>query len=447
MPLIVQNNKRYFLYALIGLFLGGGAIPSMAFAYTNTFSASAYPTFGTTTQQETYCTGLGYRVPTYFELVRAYQEGFDFAAWIGGTPWVFYQATSTEHDQALMSSDPPLLFGPVGYGSTWLGTCISDGSPPYDADHSTHIISFTPSNNELITHVATTTPVTFSLHAYINEDDIGNFLTIKIIYRNIDQNTLLNAPCNVNTQIACSIYSFDIFRGLATTSGDFYVSTTTGLADGNYRVEASLDTATQLLGLNLGLFPGTISDVKNHQFIVGSSTFIGNLSQTVFTETDSFFGTLQATSSSALAQNCSPLSSSFGVRECLAFLLIPDGQQINDLLVNFRDGVLIRAPWGYVTRFIVIISGTATSSLPTFTVNLGVPGSPLASSTLSFDPGDMLVGGAALLDSIQDPYSGNTMRDIFYPMIQLGVALGVILTIVMDLMGTPHAKHKDRNQK
>jgi len=313
----------------------------------------------------------------------------------------------------------------------------------------TRIIDFDPQDGEVINiGGAATGTVPFNLHAYINEDDIGNFLSIKVIFRNVDQNSLANGTCGpLDFGLMCSRYSFDLFRGIATTSGDFLFSSTTIMAKGNYRVEASLDTATTFLGVNLGFFTslGAISDVKNHQFIVGSSTFIGNLSQTIFSQTDSFFASLPATTTSALAAQCNPLAGNFGIRECMAFLFIPDANALKNTFEQFRDGVLVKAPWGYLTRFVVIISATTTTALPDISYNFG-PKGPLANVVWNISPSDMLAGGASLLASTTD-HNGNTIRDVLEPLVKLIVGLALVFGIVTDLTGSHgNSFRNDRNK-
>jgi hypothetical protein len=319
-------------------------------------------------------------------------------------------------------------------------------SPVPNPDNSTRIVSFTPSDGFVATTSAATTTVDFSLHAFISAADIGNFLTIKIIYRNIDQNTLLNAPCSGLDPVGtCSVYSFDLFRGQATTSGDFYISSTTVLARGNYRVEASLDTATKLGNVNLGAFTflGATSKVQNHQFIVGSSTFIGNLSQNTFREVDSFFGTLPATSTSALAAQCNPLSAIFGIRECMAFLLIPDAGQLNDAMNNIRVGILQKMPFGYLTRIITLLGSNGTTTLPVISYTFQSD-SPLSGDTITFDTGSYMNQAAALVAEAKSNIAGDqkTVWEIFQPLIDLIIYLVLVYAMIHDVSGIK-LTHKD----
>ena len=224
----------------------------------------------------------------------------------------------------------------------------------------TRIISFLPADGT--TTPSFPTPVDFSLHAYINSSDIGNFTGVKITFENIDQNGIL---------AGISPYTFTLLdRVAATSSGDFYYATSTPLPNGNYRVTATLEGTTIFGIINpLRGFLGTI-DEQVHQFIVGSSTFIGSLSQNSFGEIGSVLGVLPATSTTALAGTCNPLGS-FDAIQCLSFLFIPSATQIQSSFSSLYSGVLTHFPLGYVTDFIAILATTTTSAIPV--INATVP--------------------------------------------------------------------------
>lgn len=320
---------------------------------------------------------------------------------------------------------------PLGYiDDVAVQTDADSPAPPAEANpgcngFATQICSFTPANNS-----TTTSPVNFSLHAYINEEDLGSIIGVKITLHNIDQNVLLLGFLSPS-----DIY---LFEGNATTSGHFNFATSTPIGDGNYRIEACLERS-YFGGWILNPFANIIQgapDCQSHQFIVGQATFIGNISQSLFSETNDFFTGLTATSSEALASTCNPLSGNFGVRECTAFLFVPDANSLNTTMKNAREGILTRVPWGYFTRAVAIFQASSTSALPTWTNTISVgSGDDMTPETvtLTFDMNDMIAGAGTLLDSIEDPHHGQTAKDIFYPIIQMVVALLVVLTIISDI--------------
>lgn len=325
-----------------------------------------------------------------------------------------------------------------GSGGTVLdtGSYTFNGSEFTDGNVTTRIVSIDPEDGETIVSTGTTTPVDFALHAYINEGDLSTFAGIKITFENIDQNVLLS-------ELSQYTYHF-VDRVQATTSGDFYYATTTELAAGNYRVTGTLERTTAFGVINpFSGFLGTI-DEESHQFIVGTSTWIGNIQQNMFGDVAGFYGGLGATTSSAMAATCNPLSGSFGMRECVGFLLIPDSNQLQSTFNSFRSGVLTRAPWGYLTRFVTILSDEASTTLPAISMEFD-PAGPLAGVTWNVMPGEIIAAGGDFMNEVEDRH-GNNLRDILEPIIKLIVGLALVFQIVHDLTGS-HRHHAERSTK
>lgn len=312
----------------------------------------------------------------------------------------------------------------INYPTLYLVSATSTVAAPSETpDDSTRLINFTPAEGAVL---PSATPVTFSLTAYINPDDIGQYIGVRFTFHNIDQNVLL-----LNRLSPSDFYILDGFE--ATTSGMFtYVSSPYTLGDGNYRAEAQIERS-YLGGWFVNPF-SPINDTQSHQFIVGSSTFLGNFSQTAFDDLQTFFASSTATSTQVTSRSCNPLA--WDTQLCLSYLFIPSSADMTNTILGLKDMVLSRVPWGYATRFYNIISSTATTALPTFSVNLHLGAGSLtpATSTLSFDPDDMLSGGAALAGSIKDVTYGKTAREILEPLIRMGVALMVLFIIVGDLL-------------
>lgn len=297
----------------------------------------------------------------------------------------------------------------------------ADAPVPPVFDDTTRIVSFSPLDGSTVS-----SPVTFELEAYINENDIGTVQTIQLTFENIDQNVLLLGFLSPS-QIT--------FVDINVENAGFYnYSTTTPIGDGNYRIEACIKRT--FFGLAdsfsiVNLF-SDISDCQSHQFVVGTSTFIGSVQSQIWGETNSFLEGLTATSSEAMARSCNPLSGDFDVRQCFVFLTVPDSASLSATMTNARDAILTRWPWGYGTRFVQIITSSATTTLPSVTI-------PILTGTgqdtnLSFNFGDMVAGGGALLGQAQDPISGKTVREVFEPFIILFFAGIVVIIIVNDLM-------------
>lgn len=309
------------------------------------------------------------------------------------------------------------------------------GTPPYDYSTSTRIVDFTPHDGDIF---ASGTPVSFSLTVNINPDDISATygVGIRITLHNIDQNALVS-----------SFSSDDIvlYNDVTYTAGTFYYATSTTIKSGNYRVQATIDKS-YLYGILQNPL-ANVSDSKSHQFIVGSSTFIGAISQNSYSELQTILGNKIATSTESLAKTCNPFSGEWDSISCLSFLFVPSADQLQATIVNLSEQINNRVPIGYVTRFIAILTGKGTTTLPSFTVH-AFTGTNM-STTLTFNPQDMVSGAGTILDTISGPNTGKTLKDVTQPMVQLLVAIAVIFTIFNDLTGshdhdipTSHKKKK-----
>lgn len=287
----------------------------------------------------------------------------------------------------------------------------------------TQICSFDPQDNS-----TTTGPtVDFRLEAYINPADISGISGIKITLHNIDQNVLLLGALSPS-----DIY---LFEGEATSSGQFLFSTSTVIADGNYRLEACLDRS-YFGGFLINPFANVIEgdeDCQSHQFVVGEGTFIGDVSQNGYDIFHELISTTTATSTVS-ANTCSFwYPSTFNIFKCGTFLLVPDANYLNITLNSFKNGVLTRMPWGYLTRTYNILTSTTTSELPVISVDV-----PIGMSTttdiidIHFDPNEMLAEAGVLLNDTRSA-GGKNIRDILESLVQFSVAMAVLMVIIWDL--------------
>ncbi len=313
-------------------------------------------------------------------------------------------------------------------------------SPPEPFDTSTHIIELTPSDHSFATSTGTTTDVVYNFSYYINENDIGQTFSVQVFLKNYDQNTLFGGFSDSQTEF---------LDFTATTSGIGGLTGFMTLPDGNYMIKGQLKKS--LWGLTLPKV-GVIDEMEN-QFIVGSSTWLGDLVQG---GRNALEGYVNASSTRGLSfkekyESCNPFSGSsstlfFNIKFdpilCIVALVKPDNVLLKDSIGEFKDNVLVRKPWGYLTRVYTIFSDTSTSTLPTFTttLNLGPSTGTRATTTLTFDMGDMITGGGTLLESIRDPYYNKSMEDVFGPLVKLVLALALLFTIISDLTGS-HKHH------
>jgi hypothetical protein len=290
---------------------------------------------------------------------------------------------------------------------------------------STRIINFTPTEGAVLTSGV---PVNFQLDYYLNPDDVGTINSVRITFTNIDQNAIFSSLSN-NT--------IEFLSTVATTSGAFTFASSTSLPNGNYRINATLERSW-VFGYLSNPFSSINTD-QSHQFIVGSSTFIGNISANSFSAINTIYSTFSSTSTASLSQSCNVLNG-FDVNSCLGYLFIPSGEQMNSTLNSLRSTVLQKAPWGYFNRMYVLWQTTATGTLPT--ISISIPFGNGQYGTATADMGDMLIGGVNNLNSIHSPKNNKTARDVLEPIVALLMAIAVVYTIVTDLTGShKHNKH------
>lgn len=234
----------------------------------------------------------------------------------------------------------------------------------------THIISVDPIDNS---SVATGTPVTISTDIYINQNDI----TEDTILRQTVE--LTNAPVLgniwggtgdfVTQQAQTLVYEYDI-----DSEGFFTFSTTTTFSQIGER------TLTTEIINDVGFFQEIIygDDIvvsSSTSFLVGTTTSGDLITQSI---SDSLVG-LSATGSTTidtLSVACSPFSGNFDIVLCAYRMVVPDSQTANALFQETYEMVFTRAPFGYFTDFISIMSTSTVGSLTVIDATLpaGVAG-------------------------------------------------------------------------
>jgi len=323
-------------------------------------------------------------VDFYFE-----NQGFNGPLSWGSVSGVSFEGYSTsttagnyfiEITQASTSIKAVACYYTPDGASGWVVTDCAGAYPPdLCTSGDTRICNFNPAEG----FVATSTQVSFDLKAYINSvDDDTAFRSVSIRLHNINQNFL--GYILPDTLDPNDIY---LLEDDAVPSGQFNWNGTTTLAFGNYRLEACIGKFWFGIGnpLPFNFLENLGFDCTSHQFIVGSPTFVGNISQNSFSQINDIYASTTATSTSALAGTCNPISSNistaflntdFSVTSCLAFLFIPDSYYLNQTLVNFKTNVLTHFPLGYITDFYYIMATSTASSLTVIdaTIPSGIAG-------------------------------------------------------------------------
>lgn len=298
-------------------------------------------------------------------------------------------------------------------------------------DTTTRLVTVTPAASSTI---ATSTTATFGATGYVNSNDFVSGMFVQIRYASYSS---MQSYAGASPDLFYTTLQFPI-----SAAGTFSVSTTSpALTVGLYTMQSDIRTTSWTNSLlnffgfgqfaQQGILTAT-STVFTAAHLSGYDTFVASTTEAMLAYT--------ASSTISLA-SCSTWTG-FNLGDCLGVLLLPQVQPMQAQLSAFKDGFLTYAPWGYLTRFVVIMSGGATSTLPSFSATLPL-GSADDLDTFTFDMNDMVTGGAALLDSI--PARDNathTIKTVMRPWIDLFIGLFVLLIMVKDLMGmAAHGRH------
>ena len=326
------------------------------------------------------------------------------------------------------ASSPNMQNGGFYSGSDAMLVCDSTaGACPF-VDTTTHIQTTTPADNATI---ATSTTATVGATGYVNPADYssGMYLEIKYAAFSAYQASIAN-PDTLFTTITFPI----------TSSGAFAFSSSTPiLTAGQYKMISSIKQASFLN--NVLNFIGFGQFANNGIAYSKSTTFTAaHLSgyDVYVASTTALIDNYVASSSISLS-TCTSWTS-FSLGDCLNLLFVPQTQPIATALDNFKNNFLTYAPWGYLTRFIVIMSGTATTTLPTLSVPVTLGDG--TTDTMTFNMQEFFTTGQNTLDSITDG-NGHNERDIFEPIIDLFIALSLIILIVQDLTRMPRGHSRE----
>ncbi len=314
---------------------------------------------------------------------------------------------------------------------------------PSAPDTTTHIDLVSPYDGA---PVPSTSPVTLEASGYINPSD--GILT------NVDETTGIRVQWSVTskaamltncTDVICAFNQNNTGRLYLTGTGyavfgsqTFNVSTSTGVAlpPDIYTMTTSVTKPSSFFGLTniFGIKFGTdILVSTTTKFTVGSTTLTQEL-----INSNAASWLIGATTTQAFATSCNIISTSFSVNDCLIYLLLPNQNDLQSLIGFAQTNILARAPWGYATRLVTILtdnaSSTASADLPTFTINFPAS-SPLYSDPMTFNMQEMLDTGSSTLNGVTDPISGKTVKQIMEPYIELFIAISALIIMFHDIMG------------
>jgi len=322
----------------------------------------------------------------------------------------------------------------VHTGATW--DMNSPGSYLYIADtpiapvnSATHIISAIPSDGEVVaTSTAGLTGALINVNANQWSEALaqnaGNwFVNVQVIS---PANTQCGWRCFGAFGTVQNTYKFPI-----TTSGILSLATTTDTtAIGVYKMSIQIvEPSWASTYLSWFGFSGTVLDSTTTTFTVSHETGFDALNASSTSVIDQFL----ASTSPQLIASCSSWQS-FDLADCLNLLFIPQPSTFSYIMADV-NGVLQFAPWGYATRVVSIMSGSATSSFPMIVAGIPDPTDPTQKMLWHIDPNEMIAGAATLNDSIVDPVTGDPVMPGVRQIVDSVIALSVMSYIFYDLIG------------
>jgi len=217
-------------------------------------------------------------------------------------------------------------------------------------------------------------------------------------------------------------------------------STTYALGTGSYGVMVSLTTGGDASKHISTIMGGALSSASNTPWIL-----LTDRTGTVITDFD-IQGFYDSSSTVDLA-SCNPLT--FNTLDCLYGLFGVPSEQLGTIVATTNTNLFYLFPFGYLTRFTAIVTGTATGTVPSLIIpfpdHIGsLDTSSLGSTTIDFQEA-MNTGGSFLAGPTND--DGDTLWGVFMPFWQIFCYGMLIVAIIYDLLGLREIQHRLRHKK
>jgi len=291
----------------------------------------------------------------------------------------------------------------------------------------TRIISVSPVNGSTI---ATSTSQTLEVKGYVNPTDYASNMQVTVDVQNHSvQSALLVGPVFSGTVQA--IEAPRVFTFTPTGGGFFDFSTTTSFQDIGQETMRD-EISTQPLFSFFGIFSigGELFDSTTTVFTVSTSTAYDVLAEN---RVQAALAMVQA----GLPDCSSTIKFMANLQGCIYELLVPTQADTDATFNAFGNALFTRVPFGYITRFIVIITGHAGAVEPpalTYTFGSSSP-AVLQGTTVTFQIWDNMGSSSPLLLARADDGSNKDIWDIVDPYFEMVVAWAVFLVILADVVG------------
>lgn len=334
------------------------------------------------------------------------------------------------------------------------GTVVSQtGNTGTSTPDHTEIVSVSPVDGSTI---ATSTAATIGAVVWVDptqwtqdlSNNLGPYtLTIQVI-------PATAAEAAAVPQAVQSLYPKYTFT--VENAGYSYFSTTTNASDpGTYQMQTEFTKSQTWYGqifnfLSLGAIPtGNILDSTSTSFNADRS-LIGTLLSASTTEMIQQLFASSTASFATLSGECIP-GLGFDIGGCFALIFVPDTNALSAWLTLFKNQFLSYAPWGYATRFITILTTSATSSAPVISVTfpVGSYGHTSETNTFSIDMDKSMQAGSTLLNGVSSTWNGNTQnfQQVLEPAVDTIIGVTLLIYIGLDIMGTFDKERRRSKEK
>lgn len=351
-------------------------------------------------------------------------------------------ASTTRASHIALPANHVKFYTGLGFSGTVIDDIVLtayEDLPTESEIDSTRIDSVTPYDGEL---VATSTSHTIGATGNVSDNDWNSGSELKIHIENSNKAYQQCADV-ICSQLQIGAISLDFSYDIVVPAPFTYSSTTQSLPIGKYWVTTSIRKGSFcLLGACLSsreIFATSTT------FTVATTTRADKLKDAVIEHLDGLSGT------GGTFPNCS--IGDFNLFMCgvdlIDYAFVPTSDAISYSINRLREGVLVKMPFGYATRFVHIVSNEATSTLPTTDIPIIIADSNnnmLVSTSTLFQPEDMLTGAGEILNDLKDPIYNKSARDVFEPIVNAVVAMTILMTIIADLLGSHnHIQQKNDN--
>lgn len=319
------------------------------------------------------------------------------------------------------------------YYRYWNGDMSSDP----DLSTGTRIVSVVPFDTQVI---ATSTNSVIGSEVFIDENDFEEGMYV-------EQQLVKTADVNGIYSAGASPVLYTRFYNYSLHSGYNYVSTTTDIIEsGEYQLKTNIRRDSTLYNIasffsyqnvfNYGLVMSTTT-----YFIASTTSAWDDFVNDTVTQLDNFFA------STTLSMDSCSTWTSFSLTGCMGIMFGYQKVPMERAFGQIKDNLARDFPFGYVTRFVEILTASTTQSIPpiSYTFASDFPVSFLANQTMSYDVDTLLNEGVTVLNNDLKSTGSNPLSvwAIFQILVTWIIYLTLFFMIFNDVVqiydyGIPH---------